>query len=255
MAPPKVILTNDDGPESPFFNAWVAHVRQKLKWNAVVCIPSTGQSFVSKSITRSPFQVHEQSPDNWHIDASPATCANLAIYDLVPDATLVLSGPNVGHNVGRGSVLSSGTVGAAMEAAIAGRRGIAISFPFFHGFGNWTETEILKAVEAAGAVTEQLVQSWGDDVDIYNVNVPVQLAKDYQVSFTTVDPTSQYHSLYGLNEENGCYEWSPKGLRVFEVDQALPGSDVAAIKLGHVSVTPLKAGFVPAQHPIHQSVP
>ncbi len=74
-------------------------------------------------------------------------------------------------------MLSSGTVGAAMEAAVAGRRAIAISFPFFNGWGNWSEQEIDTAVNAAGAVTEQLWQSWGEDVDMYNVNVPIQVLK------------------------------------------------------------------------------
>lgn len=36
-----------------------------------------------------------------HVDGSPATCVNLALYSLVPDVDLVISGPNVGHNVGR----------------------------------------------------------------------------------------------------------------------------------------------------------
>ena len=36
-----------------------------------------------------------------HVDGSPATCSNLAIHSLVPDVDFVVSGPNVGHNVGR----------------------------------------------------------------------------------------------------------------------------------------------------------
>ena len=36
-----------------------------------------------------------------HVDGSPATCANLAIHSLVPDVDFVISGPNIGHNVGR----------------------------------------------------------------------------------------------------------------------------------------------------------
>ena len=47
----------------------------------------------------------------------------------------------------RGSVLSSGTIGAAMEGCLAGRRSIAISFPFFQGFHNWTDAEIGNAVK------------------------------------------------------------------------------------------------------------
>lgn len=36
-----------------------------------------------------------------HVDGSPATCANLALHSLVPDVDFVVSGPNIGHNVGR----------------------------------------------------------------------------------------------------------------------------------------------------------
>ena len=50
----------------------------------------------------------------------------------------------------------------------------------------------------------------------------------------------------GLNSDSGCYEWAPTGLKVFEVEHPTPGSDVAAIKGGNVSVTPLSAGFGPA---------
>lgn len=74
----------------------------------------------------------------------------------------------------RGSVLSSGTVGAAMEAAIAGRKSIAISFPFFSGWNNWTDDQVSAAVAATGSVTETLWDSWSPDADMYNVNVPLQ---------------------------------------------------------------------------------
>ena len=36
-----------------------------------------------------------------HVNGSPATCVNLAVYSLVPDVDFVITGPNVGHNVGR----------------------------------------------------------------------------------------------------------------------------------------------------------
>lgn len=162
-----------------------------------------------------------------HVDGSPATCVNLALYSLVPDVDLVISGPNVGHNVGRcahfvythsatlcqltsghptatlfvstvllfmpathniqhrntswlqscgalylslqlesrttsvfvgcsacvtrrASVLSSGTLGAAMEASLAHKKAIAISFPF-NGWGSWTEEDIQTAVQVRHA--------------------------------------------------------------------------------------------------------
>lgn len=47
----------------------------------------------------------------------------------------------------RASVLSSGTVGAALEGVLAGRKAIAISFPFFRGFSNWSKAEVDDAIQ------------------------------------------------------------------------------------------------------------
>ena len=116
-----------------------------------------------------------------HVDASPASCVNVALHHLCPDADLVISGPNIGHNCGRAAVLSSGTVGAALEGALAGRRAIAISFPFNGGWGNWPSDEVAAAVEAAARVTTELWEFWAEEaasggsaaVQLYNVNVPI----------------------------------------------------------------------------------
>ena len=46
-------------------------------------------------------------------------------------------------------MLSSGTVGAALEGAISGRRAVAVSFPFFQGWDNWTDADVETAVQVA----------------------------------------------------------------------------------------------------------
>lgn len=51
--------------------------------------------------------MHRKAEDDYHIDASPASCVNLALYTLVQDADLIISGPNVGHNAGRYGCFSS----------------------------------------------------------------------------------------------------------------------------------------------------
>ena len=122
----------------------------------------------------------------------------------------------------RGSVLSSGTIGAAMEAAIAGRKAIAISFPFFNGWGNWTEDQVQAAVRVAGAVSSDLWQHWsssdGGSALLYNVNVPVSVSEgSHEVLFTQVDTAAQYERLYGACDSqsavvqsglNACPHWS-----------------------------------------------
>jgi broad specificity polyphosphatase/5'/3'-nucleotidase SurE len=51
----------------------------------------------------------------------------------------------------------------------------------------------------------------------------------------------------GQSEEVGSsdtYVWSPTGLRVFQQDNPEPGGDVAAVKAGNVSITPLRTAFL-----------
>jgi hypothetical protein len=57
-----------------------------------------------------------------------------------------------------------------------------------------------------------------------------------------------YLSDAALNNDSGHYEWSPKALRVFEIEHPQSGGDVAAIKAGNVSVTPLDCGFSAGVH-------
>jgi len=311
MPPPRrVLLTNDDGPASPFFIAWVDAVQARLGWPAYVCPPAAGQSFVSKAVsTAGPgnsarskgsgggnhatpagsaaVEVLHVSGSTAHVAGPPATAVNLALYHLAPDCDLVVAGPNIGHNAGRGSLLSSGTVGAAMEAAVAGRRAVALSFPFFHGWGGWTDAELAAAVSASADLVARLWAEWAPNVDVYNVNVPLDHrgrgggggggggggrgggggdggsdgsgGRRCRIVLTSVDPGAQYASLYtpaaGLGGENGGgsgggvaagssrFEWGPSGLRVFDAPDPAPGGDVAAIAAGHISVTPLMAGF------------
>ena len=57
---------------------------------------------------------------------------------------------------------------------------------------------------------------------------------------------TRFPRVAGLNDETGLYEWQPKGLRVFEVTSPDPGSDVAAVQQGKISITPMRTAFVAA---------
>ena len=67
--------------------------------------------------------------ETYAFSGTPADCANFGIYHVFdggkPD--LVISGINMGSNAGLSFTLSSGTVGAALEANIAGLPGVALS--------------------------------------------------------------------------------------------------------------------------------
>ncbi|BDA43778.1 probable 5'-nucleotidase SurE [Coccomyxa sp. Obi] len=251
-SPRRVLLTNDDGPDSAFFKTWVPAIKEITGWETFVCLPAAPESFVSKAIAKGPIQVTQVQEGEVHVAGPPATCVNIALHNLgLEDVDLIISGPNVGHNAGWSSVMSSGTVGAAMEGALAGKMGIALSFPFFNGWENWTQEDIDSAIQVAGKVVTDLWWDWQQGVEVYNVNVPLGFKDEKgqrvepKILRTTVDRAS-YSSLYRESEtEPASYVWAPKGLRVFQTDdtELVQGGDVHAIKHGNVSVTPLYAHF------------
>jgi 5'-nucleotidase len=65
------------------------------------------------------------------VSGRPADCVNLAVFNLLDEKPdLVVSGINAGFNIGLGFILSSGTVGACLEANLAGIPAIALSQAF-----------------------------------------------------------------------------------------------------------------------------
>ena len=70
-------------------------------------------------------------------------------------------------------MMSSGTVGAAMEAALLGKRSIAISFPYFRGPSGITPDLVNSAASVAVAVTRRLADDWPTGAEVVNVNIPL----------------------------------------------------------------------------------
>jgi 5'/3'-nucleotidase SurE len=147
--PSYVCLTNDDGPpndeHSPFISAFAP---QLAEWigaeKLLVCLPERQQSWRGKAhIPQESANVTSPAialPEKWFfVSGTPAAAANLAVNTLAPlhfasaalrgGEPLVISGPNFGDNAGRSYMLSSGTLGAALEASISsGHRAVALSF-------------------------------------------------------------------------------------------------------------------------------
>lgn len=153
---------------------------------ARVVLPDSQKSWISKAIFISD-KIHEsyynhrtnettaekRGMDDWYLlSGTPATCAAIGIHHLCdrkPD--LLLSGPNFGRNSSSIAALASGTIGAALEGAGAGVRGIAVSYAF------WNRESKPEWVEAATSLTVRLAQhlydNWDAGVDLYTINVPL----------------------------------------------------------------------------------
>jgi len=105
----------------------------------------------------------------WYVDATPSSCVKYAIdniyYPEKPD--VVVSGINHGSNYAT-AALYSGTIGAALEAALAGVRSIAVSLEAFS-----PDADFSAVKELFPAIFEKLMAlpkaRYGM---LYNVNFP-----------------------------------------------------------------------------------
>ena len=126
----RYLITNDDG-----INATGLKILAKIAKNFgdVICVaPLTEQSAKSHGLnirtTYSVEQVADIIPGvkSYAVDSTPADCVRVAHYYLNIDYDIVLSGINNGYNLGE-DIMYSGTLGAAEEGVLLGKKGIAFS--------------------------------------------------------------------------------------------------------------------------------
>ena len=133
MEKPKILLTNDDGIQSP--GLWAAAEALSALGFVTVAAPREQSSGMGRSlpgtsdgiIQPETLVVHGQEWTVYAVGGSPAQAVLHAILEIMPQPPdLVVSGINYGENIGTG-VTISGTVGAAMEAAALGYKALAVS--------------------------------------------------------------------------------------------------------------------------------
>jgi 5'-nucleotidase len=123
----RILLTNDDGIGAEGLAA--LHDALAPTCEVWVVAPDREQSAASHAITLSrPLRIKERRPRWFEVDGTPTDCVYVGLHHLMksarPDA--VCSGINDGPNLGN-DVLYSGTVAAAVESAMIGVPGIALS--------------------------------------------------------------------------------------------------------------------------------
>jgi 5'-nucleotidase len=235
--PPFLLLSNDDGIHAP----GLAVLRQAcLPLGEVQIIaPDMERSANSHAITmHHPLRVTEikkgGSPYGQAVNGTPADCVKLGITSLVkrrPD--LVLSGINQGPNTGT-HVIYSGTVGAAMEAAVFGIPGIAVSLA---AYGE--DKDFSLAANITARLAERVLKYGLPDGMTLNVNVPALPLSDIHGIRLTHQAKLRYRDHYVCRQD-------PRGRNYYwldgesaEVLDDSPSADANAVKQGYISITPL----------------
>lgn len=239
---PRVLVTNDDGIDSPGLVA-LARCAVDLGWPTVVAAPAVESSGTSAGLSaahddRRVAVSRRTLPDlpdvpAYAVASQPGLIALAACQDGFgerPD--LVLSGVNRGANIGR-AVLHSGTVGAALTAGINGARALAVSLdvpldpvPAPH----W---------DTAAGVVRTLLPSLVKlpEGAVLNMNVPDTPPDQLRdVRWTRL-------ATYGRVQAK-LTQLADDLIEVGSVvveGELEPGTDAALLADGHVTITPLRA--------------
>jgi len=235
-----ILVTNDDGVTAPGLLALAQEMRKLGKVTVFAPDKNWSASGHVKTMER-PLRVREtllaDGTPAFTSDGAPSDCVALPLLGLIDEPIdMVVSGINPHANLGH-DVTYSGTVTAAMEAVIAGVKGIAVSLDSPDGFKGLLDYSCSASV-ARHVVEKVLVDGLPEGV-VVNVNVPYLKENELKGYMITRQGLRVYRDALDVrNDPRGKpYYWiggeAPTG-----VDE--PGTDFGALQVGYVSITPLQ---------------
>jgi 5'-nucleotidase len=239
---PKILLTNDDGVSS--VGIWAAYEALSPVADVTIVAPATQQSAVGRSISIfEPLRVNTISINGipaYAVAGKPTDAVIIGLYALRLEPDLVVSGVNIGENLSYESIMTSGTVGAALEASNQGTKAIAFSLqvedqgdkfddPRSHRQSFDATKNVVRDV-----VSQVLEHGFSSRADVINVNIPSVIKGGYEV-------TRLARKLFLTGVEQRL---DPRGRPYYWIngpltDDAEEGTDVHAIRKGNISVTPI----------------
>lgn len=246
--PVQILLTNDDGIQSP--GLWAAAEALSALGYVHVVAPrdqfsGAGRSLPSTSdgiITPQQMQVGGKLWTVYSVGGTPAQAILHAVCEILPDRPhLVVSGINYGENLGVG-ITVSGTVGAAMEGAGNGIPSMAVSLETDQ------KDHLSYSKEIDFSTAAYFTQFFGRlilnkllpaDVDLIKVDVPCDATVETPWEVTRLskqlyfEPVTPKRTSWEQPETVGYR-------RIEQVDGAGVDTDVYALRVKRVvSVTPL----------------
>ncbi len=230
----RILVTNDDGVRAPGLYA-LSRSLQEIGEVRVIA-PEREQSASGHAVTlHKPLRLArvELSGVNGEVFAcngTPADCVILGRLTNSEPPDLVVSGINGGANLGE-EVLYSGTVSAAMEAAIQGIPSFAISVT------SYNKVDFGPAARFARRLAVLLDDLALPDNSFLNVNVPAVPAEQIQgITLTRLGHRAYINRIDRREDPRGeAYYWFSGDPT--ESDSA-PGTDIAAIDANRISITP-----------------
>lgn len=231
----RILITNDDGIHAPGLLALAQRLRQLGQVTAIA--PDRPRSATGHAITlHKPLRMQQVALPGgiagYSTNGTPSDCVVLGMSSLDPRPELVISGINQGPNLGE-DLTYSGTVSAAMEAAIIGVNAFAISIASF---------DISSFDTAAGfaAHLARVIGEKGLPRDTFlNVNIPnLEPAAIAGVAITRQGRRRYQSRVEKRFDPRGrAYYWLGGDLYHEQTDS---GTDVGALAAHMISITPIQ---------------
>jgi len=236
-APLKILVTNDDGVESP----GIVRLAEALRslGDVTVVAPDGDRSAISHRVTFSePIELSPvvgRSVPTFSCSGTPADCVVLGAYEACGGfPSLLVSGINRGANLGD-DINYSGTVAAAIEASIIGIPSIAVSLAI-----RWSQDDV-HHWETASALVLRLVREWHTRLpktSFLNVNVPNVPQEKLRGIRVTHQGRKRYEErLHRIPSGGEAATFRIRG--TYDFASAVAGTDLEAVREGFASVTPV----------------
>ncbi|HEU4929677.1 MAG TPA: 5'/3'-nucleotidase SurE [Candidatus Krumholzibacteria bacterium] len=225
-----ILICNDDG----FDARGIQVLERALKplGEITIVAPDAEQSASSHSLTvRRPIDVKKVDERHFRIVGTPTDAIVLALQVLLDrEPDLIVSGINHGPNMGE-DVQYSGTVAAASEGTILGVPSIAVS-----ALQRTVANEEVNG-RFARAVVERALEEGIPDRVLLNINIPNPDIAPIKGLRITKLGSRHYENFIepGRGPLQSSYTIGGRE-PVWRDDD---GTDIAAVRLGYVSVTPL----------------
>jgi 5'-nucleotidase len=234
-----LLITNDDGVDAPGLLALTQALRNDFQLSILAPDRNWSACGHVKTLNR-PLSVREtkllDGTPALASDGAPSDCVALALLGLIDKPVdLVVSGINPLANLGQ-DLTYSGTVMAAMEAAIFGIPGIALSLNQSSPEGDLKNFE--PAAQVGASIIKQIITMHISERIFFNINIPdLSREKIRGVAITRQGTRVYRDALEKRPDPNGQTSYWIAGEAPTGVME--PETDFWALAHDYVSITPL----------------
>lgn len=239
---PLILIVNDDGITAPGIRNLVEAVKDMGE--IIVVAPDSPQSGMGHAVTiGKPIRLNKSDEFKaWNIEAyscsgTPVDCVKIAqdvILERKPD--LCLSGINHGSNVAI-NVIYSGTMSAAMDAAISNIPSVGFSLMDFN-----YDADFSVAKEVVQKVTTYMIEEKLPEYFLLNVNIPKVSKENFKGLKFCRQADTYWDERFEVRKDpfDKEYYWMTGSL---ESREDKKDTDVHALNEGYASVVPIAIDF------------